>query len=148
MCKRVSYVVSCVLLLTATSAAEQAAPQDFSNLDIHIGDTVTLSDLGNGAHISGRVGRVTPAEIWVDENRVRFNNRLKIDRVVSDPIWQGAAIGFAIGSVALFPLFPETFVPRGGRFRINNGLVWGAVGALIDHAHRRRTTIYRGSARR
>jgi len=147
MRKRLACIASGLLLLTATaSAAEtQAAPPDFSYLNIRVGDTVMLLDLGTGAHIGGRVSQVTPAEIWVNGHPVKWHNRLNIDRVEDDPIWQGAAIGFAIGSVALFPVFPETVVPRGGRFRINNGLIWGAVGALIDHVHRRRTTIYRGS---
>jgi hypothetical protein len=47
----------------------------------------------------------------------------------------------------LYPVAPETSVPQGGRFRVNNGLMWGAIGALIDYAHKGRTTVYKGSRR-
>jgi len=138
--------VAVVLLLftdTATAAGQAASPPDFSTLNIQVGDRIRLSDLGNGTRISGRVSRVSPTEIWVDSYRFRPDNRLKIERS-GDPIWDGAAVGFGLGSLFVFPVIPETFVPTGGRFRINNGLFWGAIGALIDHAHRGRTTIYDG----
>jgi hypothetical protein len=143
MRKRLTCVSAAGILLFITvapaqagqSSAAAASPPDFSALNIKTADPVRLSDLGNGTRISGRVSRVTPTETWGDRYRFRANNRLKIKRR-GDPIWEGAAIGFGLGSLVLFPLIPETFVPHGGRFRINNGLFWGAIGALIDHAHR------------
>jgi len=141
-----------LLLLTAASAAagqssSAALPPDFIALNIKVGDSVRLTDLGNGARISGRISLVTPREIWIDRYRFRPDNRLKIERRSSDPVWEGAAIGFAFGSLALFPVIPETFVAQGGRIRINNGLFWGAIGALVDHAHRSRITVYDGGGR-
>jgi hypothetical protein len=137
MRKRLSHVAAGILLLitAAPAVAEPPAPSVSPPDFINVGDSIRLWELGNGVRISSRVGLATPTEIGADRYRLQPTSRLKTKRR-GDPIWEGAAIGFAVGSLLLFPVIPETFVPRGGMFRINNGLFWGAIGSLIDHIHR------------
>ena len=135
------HVLVCGLVFGAGPVAAQTT-RDFSKLKVKIGDIIYVTDLNTGTSVNGPIGTLSPSELTI--NGYRFNPRaaLKIERR-GDPPWEGAAVGFALGAFALFPILPETFVPRGGAVRINNGLFWGCIGALVDRAHKGRTTIYR-----
>jgi hypothetical protein len=138
------YVVAFAMVVsTATASAQTAA--DFSTLRLKLGATIFVTDPETGIEVSGPLTSLTPADLSID-GRVFTPRRGLIVERSGDPIWMGAAIGFAAGAFALFPIIPETFVSQGGRIRINNGLVGGLVGALIDYAHRGRTTVYKGSS--
>ena len=137
-------LIGCAIALpTATASAQRAT--DFSTLPVKVGETIFVTDAATGVAVSGPLTALSPARLSIDGYAFTPDSALTIERA-GDPIWGGAAVGFALGAFALYPVVPETFVSQGGRFRINNGLMWGAIGALIDHAHKGRTTIYnRGS---
>jgi len=134
-------LIGCVIAMPLPTASAQ--PQDFSLLRVKVGDTIFVTDAATGVAVSGPLTALSPARLSIDGYAFTPDSALKIERA-GDPIWGGAAVGFALGAFALYPVAPETFVSQGGRFRINNGLMWGAIGALIDRAHKGRTTIYNG----
>ncbi len=135
-------ILGCAIAIPATVAA-QPAP-DFSALRLKVGDTIYVNDAANGVEVSGPLKTLTARELSIDGYTFRPAPGLTIERR-GDSIWNGAAWGFSLGALLLYPVVPETFVKQGGSFRINNGLMWGAIGALIDFAHKGRTTIYRGA---
>ncbi len=141
------YLVWFTASLPAIAGAQsgQSAP-DFSALHAGIGDTVFVTDRSTGVEVSGPIGALTDTRLAINGYSFTPGPVLTIARR-GDSIWNGAAVGFALGALALYPVVPETFVPQGGCFRVNNGLMWGAIGALIDYAHEGRTTIYKGSRR-
>jgi hypothetical protein len=135
-------IVGWAIAMPAATAAAQGAA-DFSTLHLKVGDTIYVTDETTGVQVSGSLRMLSPAQLSIDGYSFAPASHLKIERA-GDPIWSGAAVGFSLGALLLYPVVPETFVSTGGRFRINNGLLWGAVGALIDRAHRGRTTVYKG----
>ena len=141
------YLVCFIAALPAIAEAQsgQSAP-DFSALHARIGDTVYVTDRNTGVEVSGPIDALTDTRLAINGYSFTPDPALTIQRR-GDSIWNGAAVGFALGALALYPVAPETFVPQGGRFRVNNGLMWGAIGALIDYAHKGRTTVYKGSRR-
>ena len=92
-------------------------------------------DRTTGVEVSGPIEALTDTRLAIDGYSFTPGPALTIQRR-GDSIWNGAAVGFALGALALYPVVPETFVSQGGRFRVNNGLMWGAIGALIDYAHK------------
>jgi hypothetical protein len=137
------FFIGCVIAMPTPTASAQ--PKDFSLLRVKVGDTIFVTDAATGVEVSGPLTTLAPARLSIDGYAFTPESAFTIARA-GDPIWGGAAVGFALGAFALYPVVPETFVSQGGRFRINNGLMWGAIGALIDRAHKGRTTIYRGGA--
>jgi hypothetical protein len=122
-----------------------SAARDFSALHARIGDRVYVTDRTTGVEVSGPIEALTDTRLAINGYSFTPGPALTIQRP-GDSIWEGAAVGFALRALVLYPVVPETFVSQGGRFRVNNGLLWGAIGALIDYAHKGRTTIYKGSA--
>ena len=135
--------IGCALATSTATAAAQTAP-DFSTLRLEVGDTIYVTDTATGVEVSGPVKTLTAAELSINGYAFTPAPGLTIERS-GDSIWGGAVVGFSLGAFLLYPVVPETFVSEGGSVRINNGLMWAAIGALIDYAHKGRTTIYRGS---
>jgi hypothetical protein len=127
------------------TAAEAQNAQDFSALRVRVGDKVYVTDGTTGVEVSGPIETLTDTRLAINGYSFTPGTSLTIERR-GDSIWDGAAVGFAVGALALYPVVPETFAPKGGGVRINNGLLWGAIGALIDYAHKGRTTVYKGSS--
>jgi hypothetical protein len=128
-----------------TSDCLRQEPPDhrgFAALPLTVGDVVYVTDLRTGVEVSGRVTEVTPTTLAIDGYTFQSEMDLKIDRR-GHSLWKGAAIGFALGSLVVYPVIPEIVTgSRAGSFRPTNGLLWAGIGALIDRAHAGRTTIY------
>jgi hypothetical protein len=128
-----------------TSDCLRQEPPDqrgFAALPLAVGDVVYVTDLRTGVEVSGRVTEITPSTLAIDGYTFQSGMDLKIDRR-GHSLWKGAAIGFALGSLVLYPVIPEVVTgSRAGSFRPTNGLLWAGIGALIDRAHAGRTTIY------
>jgi hypothetical protein len=124
-------------------AAAQTAP-DFSALRVKVGDRLYVTNEETGVEVNGLLEMISGGQLAIDGYVFTPGPALTIKRS-GDAVWDGAAIGFSLRALALYPVAPETFVSQGGRFRLNNGLMWGAIGALIDYAHKGRSTIYNGS---
>jgi hypothetical protein len=124
-------------------AAAQSVP-DFSALRVKVGDRLYVTNEETGVEVNGPLEMISGRQLALDGYVFTPGPALTIERS-GDSIWDGAAVGFCLGAFLLYPVAPETFVAQGGGFRLNNGLLWGAIGALIDYAHKGRTTIYKGS---
>lgn len=138
------YLVGIAIASSPARIMAQGAP-DFSALHVKVGDRVYITDATTGVEVNGPLAALTETRLVINGYTFRPGPALTIQRD-GDSVWNGAAVGFALGAFALYPVVPETFVSQGGRVRVNNGLMWGAIGALVDYAHRGRTTIYRGSS--
>jgi hypothetical protein len=137
------FIASLTFFVASSDIAAAQSARDFSHLPIKVGDTIFVTDAATGVAVRGPLTALSPAQLSIDGYAFTPASALTIERA-GDPIWGGAAVGFALGAFALYPIVPETLVSQGGRIRINNGLMWGAIGALIDLAHKGRTTIYKG----
>lgn len=136
--------VGSIIILILASAGEAAAqpPPDFSTLKVKAGDTVFVTDTSTGVEVSGRLSALSPSELSIDGYRFEPRPALKIERS-GDSVWDGFLVGFGLGAFFIYPLVPEPFGPAGRQIvRVDNGLLWGAVGALIDSQIHGRTTIY------
>jgi hypothetical protein len=113
---------------------------DFGGLRIKLGEIVYVTDTRTGVEVSGRLTNLSPSALTIDGHTFAPGEDLKIERR-HNSMWTGAAIGFGLGAVMIYPIAPEPF-GRGQIGRPINGILWGAVGALIGSAHKGRTTIY------
>jgi hypothetical protein len=127
------------------AAPGPAHAQDFTFLRVRAGQIVRVTEAGTGVRIIGPVTSVTRDAIRVGDREFAPGAGLKIERR-GDALWNGALIGFGLGTLVLYPIVPEFVPPRGRSVRPANGLVWAAIGALIDRVHVGHTTIYDGSS--
>jgi hypothetical protein len=130
MTRMVAFLICIVVPGVAT------AQEDFSHLKAKVGQHLLVTI--DGLTASGVLTELTPQRIVVGDREFEPGPGMKIERS-GDSLWNGAAIGFGLGAFVLFPVLPEG--GRAGPFRPVNGLVWAAIGALIDHEHVGRTII-------
>ena len=136
------FVLAASGIFVPGSARAQA---DFSATTLAAGQAVRVTD-PSGVSVHGVVTDVTPLALRVDGHVFRPEPGLKVERL-GDAIWNGAAIGFAVGAV-LGGATDRTgcFSDKGPGCVIKPGLVFGAIAALIDHAIIGRRTVFLGQA--
>jgi hypothetical protein len=128
-----------VLMVVLTPALARAQLTDFSRLKVQVGQEVFITDLLSGQCTQGHVRALSASSLELDGQRFVPAQGMRI-RKRGDPIWTGAAIGFGVG-----------FAVRGGqgcattRCGLLAGLVYAALGALLDHGRDGFTTIYERS---
>lgn len=142
---RVAAVLACGLAWRLAAPDRATAQGDFAGLKVKPGDIVYVTDTATGVEVSGRLATLSPLALSIDGYRFEPAPTIRVERR-GDSDWNGAAIGFGIGACVLYPIVRE-LSRRAGPFRPMNGLLWAAVGAVIDHAHVGRTTVYSGSPR-
>ena len=133
-----------VVLMCAGVSGAARAQEDFSRLALTPGQTIFVTDTRTGTEVSGVVTQVSATELTVGGRRFTPSVDLKIART-GDALWNGAAIGFAIGAVSGLTIGAEACADSAKWHCVGGGgLTLGALGALIDWAHSGRTTIYDG----
>jgi hypothetical protein len=121
-------------------AGSSAYAQDFTQLPVKPGQLIHVTE--NGVTVSGPVVTLTPSSLTIDSRKFTPHSGLRIE-TDGDPIWNGAAIGFGIGVVAGMTIGAEACLDAPLIYcGIGGGLVYGGIGALIDHLHKGRARIY------
>ena len=135
--------LACVCVSTTALAQE-----DFSQLTLTPGQMIYVTDPAGGTEIRGPLSQISASELTIDGHRFTPSSGLKIARK-GDPVWNGAAIGFAAGVVSGLTIGGEACAASSKwSCVIGGGLTLGALGALIDWAHSGRTTVYEGRVKR
>ena len=128
------------IVICAAVPVRASAQDDFSRLKAKLGQIVYVTDANTGIEVSGPLTSLSPTELSIDGYRFESHSGMKIERR-GDSLWNGAAIGFGLGAVLAF-----CGVECGGQrmwvSRLESGLFWAGIGALIDHEHVGRTTIF------
>lgn len=134
-------VAACALLGTN----EAQGQTDFAATTLEPGDDVRVTQ-PSGLQLNGVVTGVSPTVLTVDRYPIQPEQELRVERS-GDPLWNGFAIGFVTGSVL------GASIGRRGCFHGSTagcvakpGLVFGAIGALIDRARVGRTTVFLGES--
>jgi hypothetical protein len=133
-----------VLMCVIVPVPVLAQDDDFAHLKARVGQrlTVTAAD----ATVTGVLTELTPQRIVVGDREFLPGPGLKVEKL-GDPLWNGAAYGFAIGAV-LGPTVGAEACRDAPMWQcvVGGGAVWAGIGALIDWAHAGRTTVYAGRA--
>ena len=139
-------------LVLAALFAAQAVAGPTQPIPLERGDAVVVtSDLES---IRGRIAAITADSIVLEGGHMRLPiaTVLQIDRT-GDSTWNGAAIGAAVGGgVALAGMAiacrdcADTSANLDPRITLVGALAGAGIGALIDKAIERRTTIYTAAA--
>jgi hypothetical protein len=140
-------IIALVIAGSATPAPALAQPQDFSALRQRLASEVWV--YRDAAPIHGYLTRLTPHELTLvddqdQEQVVSFESISRIERS-GDRIWNGFAIGAAIGLVEGVFLSGELNGPVSEKFQFTLAAagVYGLIGAGIDAMHVGTTTIYK-----
>lgn len=133
--------IAAITFVGLAACSRAAAQADFTSVKIKPGDVIYVTE-PSGVEVSGRLGRLSAAELSIDGYTFRPGPGLKIERR-GDSIWDGAAAGFVGGTFVLYPIIPTR--DRGESVRPLNGLAYGLLGALIDYSIKGRTTVYDSS---
>jgi hypothetical protein len=131
-------VAACAIVPARAWAQED----DFTHLKAKIGQRLEVT--GAGAKVVGVLTELTPQRVIVGDREFVPGPGLKIEKR-GDPLWNGAAYGFAIGAV-LGPTIGAESCRDAPVWHcvVAGGAVWAGIGALIDWAHAGRTTVYLG----
>lgn len=121
------------------------AQTDFSATTLAEGQVVRVTDL-SGVSVQGVVTDVMPSSLRVGSYVFQPKVGLKVERL-GDTLWDGAAIGFAVGAF-LGGSTNRTgcFSNKGVGCVVKPGLVFGTIAALIDRAMVGRRTVFVGKA--
>lgn len=129
-------------VLGVTNAQAQT---DFTATALRPGNEVRVT-WPSGVQITGVVTAIGPRVLTVNGITVEPEQGLRVERS-GDSIWNGLAIGIVAGSVL------GASIDRRGCFHgvtvpcvAKPGLLFGALGALIDHARVGRTTVFLGAS--
>ena len=134
--------LAAVLWIPIGTNMAAAQTPDFSHLDARPGDIIYVSDMTSGVKVSGQLRSLAPLEISIDGYSFHPTPGLRIERL-GDSIWDGAAIGAAAGALLGATVGPEACLHSSQWRCAVGGAMWtGAIGALIDWAHKGRTVIY------
>jgi hypothetical protein len=148
-------VIALAIVLSSSAAAAFGQPlesswsrtqTDFSRVRAKVGDHLYITDPERRVEISGRVTSLSAGEITVDGHRFVPGPGLKIERA-GDTVWDGAALGFALGGLAGVTVGAEACLrqPMWHCF-VASGIEMGALGAYVDWRHTGRTTVFLGAA--
>jgi len=108
----------------------------FDGLRASAGDRVFVTQ--DGIRIAGTIDSLSPSRLVVGSHEFAAGTALKIEKD-GDPVWDGAATGFFAGVL----LAACTGCNDGQHVNLLvAGLTWAGIGALIDWAHKGKTTIY------
>ena len=136
-------VAVCAWLIAMGAAQAQTS---FSDVRLSVGDRVQVTLL-SGETIEGNVVAVSPSTIGVGARVLTPPEVRRIDKV-GDSLWNGAALGFAIGAVVGQDKQLGCFT-SGASSRIRcallPGLAHGVVGMLIDRMLETRNTVFGNS---
>ena len=120
------------------------AQTDFSATTLASGQVVRVTE-PSGLWLQGVVTDVTPSSLSVAGRVFRPEAGLTVERL-GDSLWDGAAIGFAVGA-----LFGGS-IDRTGCFSkksigcaVKPGLVFGGIAVLLDRAIVGRRTVFVGT---
>ncbi len=134
--------VACAWLSGIVAAQAQTS---FRDIRLAVGDRVEVTLLSRDT-VKGEVAVVLPGTISVNGRDLSPPEVRRIDRV-GDSLWNGAAIGFAVGAVVGQDRQLGCF-NSGSSSRIRcavlPGLAYGAIGMLIDRAREKRNTVFGG----
>jgi hypothetical protein len=140
-----TFAVTLAVLLWASFASAQS---DFSGLAATPGDYIHVTD-PSGVEVSGRVSRVSPLLLAIDQYEFKPQPGLEIARP-GDSLWNGALIGLAVGAglAAMVAGVGDCVAVEctKGPSLLAPVAVYGAIGAFIDWRHKGRTVIYEGVA--
>jgi hypothetical protein len=141
---RTTTILLMLVCLTWTSGAH--AQTDFRGLRLKPGDVVYVTSPA-GVEISGPLEGITPMSIALAGHTFKPEPGLKIERR-GDPLWDGAAIGAAIGvGVGALLSTGECGADWHAWQCALAGAAWGTLlGTLIDLKHKGRTQIFVGVA--
>jgi hypothetical protein len=120
------------------------AQTDFARLRVKLGETVYVTDTTTGVEVGGPLKTLSPSQLSIDGHVFSPGPNLTIERR-GDPVWDGAAMGFGIGT-----LFGAALVlPQCGNLSpwacvFAPAVEVAAIGAFIDWRIKGRTTIYGG----
>lgn len=114
----------------------------FTGLRAKVGDSVFVTQ--DGIIVNGPITALSPSRLVVGSREFGAGTSLKIEKE-GDPIWDGAVTGFFAGVL----LGSCSGCNDGQRVNVlASGLVWAGIGALIDWAHKGKTTIYDATTHR
>jgi hypothetical protein len=125
------------IVMCAALPAGASAQDDFSSLKAKLG---YVTDANTGIEVSGSLTSLSPTELSIDGYRFESRAGMKIERR-GDSLWNGAVIGFGLGAALAF-CGVECGDQRMWVSRLESGLFWAGIGALIDYEHVGRTTIF------
>lgn len=112
----------------------------FDGLRTKVGDRVFVTQ--DGITVTGAVTALTPSRLVVGSHEFTSGTPVKIEKD-GDPMWDAAAVGFAVGAFLGASCFDEVCIGRSaGQAALHNGISFAALGALLDWAHHGKTTIY------
>jgi hypothetical protein len=117
-----------------------ATAPGFARLHVARGQRVFVTD--GGVTVSGIVTGVKPDTLSAGGRDFKPAAGLKIEKE-GDPVWDGAAYGFMIGALAATTVGSEACLHEPmWHCAVGGGLEFAGIGALLDWAHKGRTTIY------
>ena len=139
-------VTMALWLVCVTWASAAPAQTDFAGLPLKPGDVVYVTNPA-GVEISGPIVSVSPASISLAGYTFKPEPGLRIERR-GDPLWDGAALGAAIGlGVGALLSTGECGVNWHAWQCALAGGAWGTLlGTLIDFKHEGRTQVFVGVA--
>jgi hypothetical protein len=126
--------------------SDATAQSSFEHLLLKPGDFVYATD-ADGIEVAGPITSLSPSSLSIAGRSFTPAPGLKIERR-GDSIWDGAAIGAAIGlGVGTLMSSGECGVNwHAWQCSLAGGVWGGIIGTLIDFAHKGRTTVFLGTA--
>ena len=136
---RILMIVAC----TFVAASGAHAQTDFTAVTLAPGDVVRVTQ-PTGEQLTGVVTDLSPTLLTIGGVALKPEPGLRVERS-GDSIWNGLGIGFVAGAV-LGASFPRRGCFDGATLGcvVAPGLVFGALGALLDRARVGRTTVFIG----